>query len=170
MKLRVSRVLRGHFRTSGDSTPSSRLMGLQPFLSTTSRRPPTSSFAVVNLDRPFGVFKRVPHDLFKFTTADEMYLIPPSKGGEGVVSVTDRPVLSIRGQPPGSQGCRPPLSRGIFRELPIFSEGPLPAFRIPTAASRGLDSDTEDIAAPFLQPGGIAAPIDHGGADPSIAA
>ena len=148
----------GSIDESGSRCPQRRLLRQE------YRRPEGGSY-IQNCD-----FIEVAHVLFKFTTADEMYLIPPSKGGEGVVSVTDRPVLSIRGQPPGSQGCRPPLSRGIFRELPIFSEGPLPAFRIPTAASRGLDSDTEDIAAPFLQPGGIAAPIDHGGADPSIAA
>jgi len=56
----------------------------------------------------------VAHDVFNFTTADENVPDSPFEGGEGVVSVPDWTVPSIKGQPPGSQGCRPPLLRGIF--------------------------------------------------------
>jgi len=57
---------------------------------------------------------QVNHDLFRLTTVDENVSDSPFEGGEGVVSVADRPALSIKGQPPGSQGCRPHLLRGIF--------------------------------------------------------
>jgi len=42
--------------------------------------------------------------LFKLTTADENGSDSPFEGGEGVVSVPGRLVLSLKGQPPGSQG------------------------------------------------------------------
>ena len=41
---------------------------------------------------------------FKVTTADYNGSDSSFEGGEGVVSVPDQPILSVRGQPPGSQG------------------------------------------------------------------
>jgi hypothetical protein len=67
---------------------------------------------------------RLRHDLLKFTTADENGLDSRFEGGRSlekasrVVSVPDRPVLSVKGQPPGSLGCRPPLLRGNFAKVP----------------------------------------------------
>ena len=56
----------------------------------------------------------VPHDLFKLATADENAFDFTFEGGNGVAPVPNWPVLSIKGQPPGSAGCRPPLPRGNF--------------------------------------------------------
>ena len=70
------------------------------------------------------VLTQVLHDLFKLTAADEN--VPNSQFERRrslekvsrVVSVPDRPVLPVKGQPPGGQDCRPPLLRGIFMKIP----------------------------------------------------
>ncbi|HVN78134.1 MAG TPA: VCBS repeat-containing protein, partial [Terriglobia bacterium] len=55
--------------------------------------------------------------LFKLPTPDENGSDSPIEGGEGVVSVPHWPDLSVKGQPPGSHGSRPPLLRGIVTKV-----------------------------------------------------
>ena len=50
-----------------------------------------------NRGYPDPIFNRVMHDLLKLTTVDENVLDSPFEGGQGVVSVPDRPVLSVKG-------------------------------------------------------------------------
>jgi len=57
---------------------------------------------------------KVHHDLYHVTRINENEFDSPFEGGEGDVSVPDWTVPSTKGQPPGSQGCRPPLLKGIL--------------------------------------------------------
>jgi hypothetical protein len=67
--------------------------------------PTVTAKSAVTVATQTRIFMRVVHAPVWRAPADENVPDSPFEGGEGVVSVADGPVLSVKGQPPGSLGC-----------------------------------------------------------------